>query len=72
MITLEKIRIKLQEAIKHSGLSQTALAKQIGIGQQTISEYLRGKSMPALDTFAKLCIALDLDANEILGINNYN
>lgn len=69
MITLEKIRKRLQEAIKQSGKSQTALAKQIGIGQQTISEYLHGKSMPALDTFANLCKVLELDANEILCIS---
>ena len=71
MITLDKIRVHLIEAIKQSGISQTALAKQIGIGQQTISEYLHGKSMPALDTFAKLCAVLDLDANEILCVSEY-
>lgn len=27
--------------------------------------------MPALDTFAKLCAALDLDANEILCVNDF-
>ena len=55
MITLAKIRVKLQDAIRQSNLSQTELATKIGVGQQTVSEYLHGKSMPALDTFAILC-----------------
>lgn len=68
MITLELIRTQLIEAIKQSGLSQTELAKKLGIKQPTVFDYLHGKSMPALDTFANLCEVLDLDANEILCI----
>ena len=71
MITLNQIRAKLQEAIKQSGLSQTETAKKIGIGQQTVSEYLHGKSMPALDTFANLCAVLDVDPAELLCIAEY-
>lgn len=66
MITVEQIRAKIIDALKQSRLTQTELARRLGIGQQTISEYLRGKSMPALDTFANLCVVLELDANEIL------
>ena len=69
MITLEQIRNNLQNAIKTCGLTQTALSKQLGVKQQTISHYVKGDIMPALDTFANLCVILDLDANEILGIN---
>ncbi len=72
MITLNQIRKKVIEAIKQSGLTQKELARYLGIGQQTISEYIHGKSMPALDTLANLCAILDLDANEILCLNDYN
>ena len=68
MITLEQIRTELQNAIKQSGMTQTELAKALGIKQQQISCYLNGQKMPALDTFANLCRILDLDANEILCI----
>ena len=70
MVTLDQIRARLQEAIRQSGKSQTAIAKQIGIGQQTISEYLHGKSMPALDTFANLCAVLDVEPAYILCLTN--
>ena len=66
MITLNQIREKLAEAIKQSGLTQTAIAKQLGIKPSTVSHYVKGDKMPALDTLANLCAILDLDANEIL------
>ena len=69
MITQEQIREKIAQEIKYCGLSQTELAQRIGIKQQTISEYIKGKSMPSIETFANLCYMLDLDANEILCLN---
>ena len=71
MITLSNIQERIIEAIKQSGLTQSELAKKLGIKQQQISCYVLGKKMPALDTFANLCAVLDLDANEILCVNEY-
>ena len=68
MITLEEIRERLITAIQQSNLTQTEIAKKIGVCQQAIGHYLHQKKMPALDTFANLCVVLDVDANEILGI----
>lgn len=68
MITVEIIRKKLIEAIKLSGKSQTELAKELNVTQPTIAQYISGKIMPSLDTFANLCIILDLDANDMLSI----
>ncbi len=69
MITLNNIQQRITEAIKQSGLTQTEIARRLNIKQQTIACYISGRALPALDTFANLCIILDLDANEILGIN---
>ncbi len=66
MVTLEMIQVKLIDAIKQCGLSQTELAKRIGISQSGIAHYVKGDKMPALDTFANLCKVLELDANDIL------
>lgn len=68
MITIEQIKNKLSEAVKQSGKTQREIAEHIGIKQQTVSHYLTGERMPALDIFANLCAVLDLDANEILCI----
>lgn len=36
------------------------------INNQAVSHYVKGDKMPSLDTFANLCIALDISPNEIL------
>ncbi len=68
MVTLNQIQIKIKEAIKSSTLTQTEIAQKLGIKQPTIGQYISGRAMPALDTFANLCILLDLDANDIMCI----
>jgi len=70
MYTLEKIQKEISTAIKQSGLSQTEISKRMGVSQQIISSYVNCKKLPSLDTFAILCDILDLDSNEILGLND--
>lgn len=68
MITLQEIQAKIAEAIRMSGMTQAALAEKLGVSQQTVSHYVKGDKLPALDTLANLCRILDADANEILCI----
>ncbi len=71
MITLSQIQKKLAETIKRSGITQTELAKRLGVSQSCISHYIKGDIMPALDTFANLCAILDVDPADILCIEEY-
>ena len=66
MITLETIQKNLSAAIKQSGLTQTELGQKLGVSQQTISHYLNGDKLPALDTFANLCAIIDVNPADIL------
>ena len=66
MITTKDISKKLAEAIRHSGVTQKELAEKIGIRQQQISSYIKGKTLPSIYTLANLCFILGLDANDIL------
>lgn len=66
MITLQKIQGRIAESIKQSGLTQKSIAEKLNIRQQTVQQYVSGRSMPALDTLANLCKLLDVDANYIL------
>ena len=72
MIVLKQIQEKIIQPIKESGLTQTELAKKLGIKQPTVGQYLSGRAMPALDTFANLCAILDLDPAEILCLSEFN
>lgn len=67
MITTEQIRKRLAETIKQSSITQTEIARQLGIRQPTVAQYVSGRAMPALDTFANLCFILDVDPDDILG-----
>lgn len=70
MVTLEQIRARLQEAIRQSGMKQIDIARKIGVHHSAIGFYLSGRAMPALDTFANLCAALDVDPAYILCLTN--
>lgn len=61
------IKKRLSEELKNSGLTTIELAKRIGVSPEMITQYRTTKKLPKLDTFAKICKELDLDANYILG-----
>lgn len=63
------IKERLSEELKASGLTTVEIAKRIGVSPEMITQYRTTKKLPKLDTFAKLCKELDLDANYILGLN---
>ena len=63
------IKERLSEEIKNCQLSKIEIAKKVGVSPEMITQYCTTKKMPKLDTFAKLCKELDLDANYILGNN---
>ncbi|MBQ3219954.1 MAG: helix-turn-helix transcriptional regulator [Clostridia bacterium] len=70
MITNLQIQRNIASAIKQSGLTQTEIAKRLNVKQPTIGQYLSGRAMPSLETFANLCVVLDLEPADILGIND--
>ena len=65
------IQHRLREAIKQSGIPQKEIARIIGVSPQTVSKYMCADIFPALDTFAKLCVLLDVKSDYILGISDY-
>ncbi len=61
------IKQRLSEELKNSGLTTIEIAKRIGVSPEMVTQYSTTKKLPKLDTFARLCKELDLDANYILG-----
>lgn len=64
------IKERLSEELKNSGFTTTEIARRIGVSPEMVTQYRTTKKLPKLDTFAKLCKELDLDANYILGLTN--
>lgn len=68
---LKNIQVRLRECIAESGIPQKELARRVGVSPQTISKYMKKDVFPALDTFAKLCAALDVASDYVLGLKGY-
>ncbi len=64
-----KITKNLKKEIESCGKTKTQIAKELGISKPTLSQYLSGRIMPSLPTFAKLCKIIDCSADYILEIN---
>lgn len=66
----EIIKKRLSEEIKNSPLTMAEIAGKVGVTPEMITQYCTTKKLPKLDTFAKLCNALDISADYILGLND--
>ncbi|MDV5988032.1 UNVERIFIED_CONTAM: helix-turn-helix domain-containing protein [Streptococcus canis] len=58
---------RLKENRKNKKLTQKELAEQLGIKQNTYSDWERGKTQPNLDNIIKLANILDTTTDELLG-----
>ncbi|MGN1372970.1 MAG: helix-turn-helix domain-containing protein [Candidatus Coproplasma sp.] len=70
MARSEIIQKRLAEAIKSSELTQTQIAQKLGVRQPTVAQYVSGRAMPSLDTFALLCEILEENPAYLLGITD--
>lgn len=59
----EEIAEQLRTAIKESGLSANQLAKATGVGQTTISGFLRGRDI-GIEKASKIAAYLGLELKE--------
>lgn len=64
------IKERLSEELRNSGLTTVEIAKKIDVSPEMVTQYRTTKKLPKLDTFAKLCKELDLNANYILGLSD--
>ena len=69
---IKTIKARIAKEIIDSGMKQCDIAKAINVHPTAITQYLSGRSAPALDTLAKLCVLLDVSADYLLGIADYS
>ena len=58
----------LKELMIEFNLNQSQLAKKIGVKQNQISEQLSGKAKPGYDNLKSICLALEISADRLLGL----
>lgn len=66
---MEKFSVRLKEAMKNNGLSQTDLANKTGIPRTTISSYVRGVYEPKTDGVYILAKALGVSEAWLIGFD---
>ena len=62
----------IKKEILLSGKSKTEIAKALGVKLPTVSQYISGRIQPSLATLSKLCVFLDISADDILDIKHEN
>lgn len=62
------INERLGEEITNSGLTTAEIARRVVVSPEMITQYKTTKKLPKLDTFARICRELDIDANYVLGL----
>ena len=67
---VDEIKKRLREEIRHSGMTTVELARRVGVSPEMITQYCTTKKLPRLDTFARLCRALDVSADYMLGLSD--
>ena len=59
---------RLKQALKQNNMSQSELAKKIGMSQSVVNNYCTSKREPTLDVLVLICKALDESADYLLGL----
>ncbi len=60
----------LKDIMIDFNLNQSQLANIVGLKQSQISEWLKGKSKPGYDNIKAICLALDISADRLLGLDD--
>lgn len=66
---MNDIREKIKKYREEKGLTQTRLGTMLGVSQSAIAQFENSKSIPRLETIAKIAEALDKDYTELLNVD---
>ncbi len=66
-----KFQERFAETLKTSQMTQSELAKKVGVAKQCISDYKKGRAVPSLETLFRLCVELDVSSDYLLGLAEY-
>ncbi len=62
---------RIRELMKEHDLNQVRLAEQVGVKQNTISAWLRGKKEPCITSLWLLADFFDVDIDYLVGRKDY-
>lgn len=59
---------RLRVMIAARNMSRVELSRRTGITETSVNDYCNGRTLPNAYFVAKICTALNADANELLGV----
>jgi len=65
---MNKFSERLKLVLKNLDMTQTTLAKKIGMSQGIVNNYCTGKREPSLDVLFLICKTLNESADYLLGL----
>lgn len=68
MFDTQNIAGRIRQARIRKNMTQMNLADAMGVSYQAVSNWERGSSLPDISKLEQLCIALDLTASQLLGM----
>lgn len=70
-MSMEKVfKTRLKEELENSKLTVKQLAEKIGVSLEMVTQYYTTKKLPKLDTFVRICKALNVSADYLLGLSD--
>ena len=63
-------KTRLKEELENSKLTVKQLAEKIGVSPEMVTQYYTTKKLPKLDTFIRICKALNVSADYLLGLSD--
>lgn len=71
MITLgEVFKTRLKEELEHSNPTIKQFAERVGVSSEMVTQYYTTKKLSKLDTFVRICKALNVSADYLLGLSD--
>ena len=61
-------RTRLRELIKERGITITALAKELKISHQSVSQYINGSAYPNIERLFMIARFFDVSINYLVGL----
>ena len=66
----EIFKTRLKEELENSKMTVRQLAEKIGVSPEMVTQYYTTKKLPKLDTFVRICKALNVSADYLLGLSD--
>ncbi|HCH93127.1 MAG TPA: hypothetical protein DE061_05545 [Clostridiales bacterium] len=60
----------LRDFLIRNNLTQSAFAREVGVKQSQVSEWLKGKAKPGYDILRQMCLAFSISADYFLGLKD--